>query len=183
MKFAILILAATLAAPAFAESAASSGAQSTANASPNNIGNPTVNVLGSTQAPVTAARVDSHTNQAATAPTVFVNPPAADTCERAGVGVSGGWVTGNAGLNIPRGQSDKCDMRADTINLKVTGAPQDVIKARHCMDAAMAEAYARAGQPCRDERQEARAAAILNGQSVSEGVGVARQPMPWQAGG
>lgn len=167
--------------PTLAETAATSGAQSTAQASPQNIGNPVINVNGAATPAATTAKVDHTTNQAATGPSVFVNPPSADTCERAGVGLSGGWVTGNAGVNIPRGQSDKCDIRADTINLKVTGAPAEVIKARHCMDAAMAEAYARAGQPCRDERPQQRAEAILNGQPDPAPVAV--RPMPWQAGG
>lgn len=175
MKHLITIAAALcLALPVMAQTNAGSSSGSVASTA--NTNNPIFNYIAPAASPNTHAAFD--TNQAATGPSVFVNPPSADTCERAGVGVSGGWVSGNAGVNIPRGQSDKCDMRADTINLKVIGVPMDVIKARHCMDAQMAEAYARAGQPCRDAREGARAAAILDGEPV------ARKPVaPWMAGG
>lgn len=155
-KFALAIVLASMAAsPAFAQNNASAATDSLAVASPSNIGNPVINMAAANPFSFTSALQRIETNQASPGPSVFVNPPAADTCDRAGVGISGGWVTGNAGVNIPRGQSDKCDMRADSINLKVIGAPPEVIKARHCMDANMAEAYARAGVPCRDMRPEA----------------------------
>lgn len=98
------------------------------------------------------------TNQAATPGTVFVNPPAAETCARAGNGFAVQGVGAGLSASIGGVESVKCDMRADTINLKVTGAPQEVIKARQCMDAQMAEAYARAGQPCEDRRAAERKA-------------------------
>lgn len=146
---------------ALAETAANSGSQSTAQASPQNIGNPIVNVNGTPTAPITAARVDNnvHTNQAATPGTVFVNPPAADTCAKPGSGLAVQAPGGGAAVTIGGGESAKCDMRADTINLKVTGAPQSVIKSRQCMDPQMAEAYARAGEPCVDQRPQQRAEA------------------------
>lgn len=172
MRSLIIAAAVCLAFPAFAESTA--GSTSGSIASTANTNNPTFNYIAPAASPNTHATID--TNQAASAPSVFVNPPAADTCDRAGVGISGGWVSGNAGVNIPRGESAKCDMRADTINLKVVGAPPAVIKARHCMDAQMAEAYARAGDPCVDLRPAEKRA-------EGYGLGTKRQPMPWQAGG
>jgi len=173
MKSFVLLVALCAALPALAQSNASTSAASRAETAVQ--GNGVVSITNQAAPAVTSAKFE--TNQAASGPSVFVNPPAADTCDRAGVGISGGWVTGNAGVNIPRGQSDKCDMRADSINLKVVGAPSEVIKARHCMDAQMAEAYARAGQPCVDARESKRAEAILNGAPV------AVRPQPWQAGG
>lgn len=165
----LLTIAAALcfALPALAQTNAGSSSGSIASTA--NTNNPTFNYIAPAASPSTHATFD--TNQAASGPSVFVNPPAADTCDRAGLGISGGWVSGNAGVNIPRGQSDKCDMRADTINLKVIGAPMEVIKARHCMDAQMAEAYARAGLPCRDMREGVQPTAART------------QPAPWTAGG
>jgi hypothetical protein len=150
MKKIILVAAMLAASTAFADTTAGSTSGSVASVAPTNIGNPTINMPGTN--PNTYTRFDGSTNQAATGPSVFVNAPAADTCERAGFGASVGTVGANAGVNIPRGQSDKCDVRADTVNLRFTGASQGVIKARHCMDAQMAEAYARAGEPCVDAR-------------------------------
>lgn len=181
MKLATLILATLLAAPAFAETAATSGAQSTAQASPNNIGNPIVNVNGAPGTPVTAARVDHNTNQAASPAAQFINAPSADVCARPGDAVA----VGTAGLQVAATKGgtvyDRCDMRADAISLKVTGQPPEVIKARYCMDEKMAEAYARAGMACTDARPQQRAEAILNGQPDPAPVAV--RPMPWQAGG
>lgn len=173
MKSFVILVALCAALPALAQSNASTSAASRAETAVQ--GNGVVSIQNQAAPAVTSANF--HTNQAATGPSVFVNPPGADTCERAGVGLSVGAVGGNAGVNIPRGQSEKCDVRADTINLKVVGAPMEVIKARHCMDAQMAEAYARAGQPCTDAREGKRAEAILNGGPV------ATRPQPWQAGG
>lgn len=148
----ILILAALAASlPAFAQSDAGASSLSRAETAVQGNGIVTINNPSATS-------TDWRTNQASAAPAVFVNAPSADTCERAGFGFAAGAVGGNAGVNIPRGQSDKCDVRADTVNLKFTGAPQEVIKARHCMDAQLAEAYARAGQPCRDQRPQQQAA-------------------------
>lgn len=154
----ILILAAIFAAfPALAQSEAGSASQSRAETAV--AGNGVVTVNQAAQPAYTAADVRHTTNQAATGPSVFVNAPSADTCERAGFGLSVGAVGGNAGANIPRGQSDKCDVRADTVNLRFVGAPAEVIKARHCMDTQLAEAYARAGMPCEDKRPAAQVSA------------------------
>jgi hypothetical protein len=150
MKKIILAAAMLAASAAFADTTAGSSSGSVASVAPTNIGNPTINMPGTN--PNTYTRFDGSTNQAATGPSVFVNPPSADTCERAGFGASVGTVGANAGVNIPRGMSVECNMRADAVNLKFTQAPQAVIKARHCMDPNMAEAYARAGDPCTDAR-------------------------------
>lgn len=177
MKHLIIAAALCLALPALAQTNA--GSQSGSVASTANTNNPTFNYIAPAANPHTTA--DFRTNQAASGPSVFVNPPGADTCDRAGLGISVGAVGGNAGLNIPRGQSDKCDMRADTINLKVVGAPPAVIKARHCMDAQMAEAYARAGIPCKDMRGVDWSGA--EGEGYGLGTPVAKQPEPWKVGG
>lgn len=181
MKFALIALAALLAAPAFAEVSAGSSSGSTAMVNPGTINSPLVNIGAAPG--VTAGSLDNRvtTNQAASAGTVFVSPPVAGTCTGAGSGAAvqipgGGVVLSKGGEPVA-----KCDTREDVVNLKWSGAPAEVVKARQCMDKDMAEAYARAGQPCVDQRPDARAAAILNEQP--DPAPVAARPMPWQAGG
>jgi hypothetical protein len=182
MKNLFVLAALAAALPAFAQSEAGSTAQSRAETAVS--GNGIVTIQNQAQPANTYARFDGTTNQAASAPPVYVNAPSADTCERAGFGLSAGAVGGNAGINVPRGQSDKCDVRADTVNLRFVGAPAEVIKARHCMDVQLAEAYARAGMPCVDWREQqgpARPTGAIGGGSSD--TQARRQPMPWQAGG
>lgn len=174
MRSLIIAAAVCLAFPAFAESTA--GSTSGSIASTANTNNPTFNYIAPAANPNTYARVEGTTNQAATAATVFVNPPSSDVCAKAGTAISAQAVGAGAAVSFGGGESAKCDMRADTINLKVIGAPMEVIKARHCMDAQMAEAYARAGAPCVDMRPAEKRA-------EGYGLGTKRQPMPWQAGG
>lgn len=150
MKHLLILAAALACGTALAQSDSASVARSETQVAGNGI----VTINNSGQPTNTANRADLHTNQAASAPSVFVNAPSADTCEKAGFGLAVGTVGGNGGLNIPRGMSDPCNVRADTVNLKFTGAPDAVIKARHCMSAEMAEAYARAGMPCVDQRPQ-----------------------------
>lgn len=195
MKVIAIVLAALVAAPALAQplrldgthANSSSGSEAAAISSPQNIGNPIVN-LNTTAPALTRGAVDYTTNAAATGPTVFVNPPSADTCAKAGLGISGGWVSGNAGVNVPMGASDTCETRADAINLKVTGAPPEVIKARQCQNPAIAQAYQDAGFPCPKVRPTA-AADDLEAEGQRTGWWgtaprtVSTQPKPWMAGG
>ena len=165
----------------------SSGSEAAAVSSPQNIGNPNI-TLNTTSPALTRGAVDYNTNQASTGPTVFVNPPSADTCSRPGLGVSGGWVSGNAGINVPMGASDTCETRADAINLKVTGAPQEVIKARQCQNPAIAKAYEDAGFPCPRGDKAASADAFEQEAQKTSWWGTApgavpAQPKPWMAGG
>lgn len=133
-----------LAGAAQAESNATSGSTASAVVAPQNIGNPVINI---DSAPG-RTRADFHTNQAATAATVFVNPPSADVCAKAGTGVSM-QVAGFGGAISNGGDaSETCETRADTVNFKFTGASAAVIKARHCQSPAMAQAYEDAGEPC-----------------------------------
>lgn len=149
MKKSLIILAALAAASsAFAQSESVSGSSSAVQTAVQGNGIVTIE----NQAQPANSRTDWHGNTAASAGTVFVNPPAADTCARPGFGLSAQAVGGGVALSAPGVESEKCDMRADVLNLKVTGAPQEVVKARQCMDSKMAEAYARAGMPCRDMR-------------------------------
>lgn len=173
----LLVLAVLCAClPVLAQSQTTSDSTSGSTAASSNVNNPTfiynapvaaatptASSSGPTASTSTNANFSStdssfRTNQAASAGTVFVNPPAADTCARAGNGFSVQGVGAGASLSLGGVESAKCDMRADSINLKVIGAPAEVIKARHCMDAQMAEAYARAGQPCVDKRPAAQMA-------------------------
>ena len=184
MKTFVALIAALLlasAAPAFADTGAQSGSLSTAVVSPGQINSPIVQIQNGGVPAITRGATDFHTNAANTAPTVFVNPPSADTCQKPGVGVSGGWVTGNAGVNIPLGASDTCEVRADAINLKVTGAPAAVIKARQCQNPAIAQAYADAGDPCPSRQQVG--AAPAGPVAVPPASVTPRQPKPWEAGG
>lgn len=127
-----------------AESTAGSASDSRAVVAPQNIGNPVINLESGPSS--IRSKIDS--NQAATAATVFVNPPSADTCAKAGTGVSM-QVAGFGGAISNGGDpSETCETRADTINMKVTGASAAVIKARHCQSPAMAQAYEDAGEPC-----------------------------------
>lgn len=140
------IIAAALCLPllALAQTQAGSTSGSTASVAPVNVGNPVINLPG---APAeTRTRIES--NQAAGAATVFVNPPAADTCAKAGFGLSLQAVGAGAALSAPTGENLGCETRADAINLKVTGVAQSVIKARQCQNPAMAQAYEDAGDPC-----------------------------------
>lgn len=156
-------------APLFAFAQATSDSNSGSTATNSNVNNPTFVYSPSGAGAAGAGTAGPalgfnstdqrfHTNQAATPGTVFVNPPASETCARAGNGFALQGVGAGLSASIGGVESVKCDMRADTINLKVTGAPQDVIKARQCMDPQMAEAYARAGQPCEDRRPAERKA-------------------------
>lgn len=180
MKHLLIAAALCAAFPVLAQTNAGSSSGSVASTANTNA--PVFNYTSPAASPFTAARVDQdvHSNQAATAATVFVNPPSADTCAKPGTGISAQGVGAGVGLSIGGGESAKCDMRADTINMKVIGVPMEVIKARHCMDAQMAEAYARAGMPCRDMREGVRAQGLLDGEAVPV---ARRQPAPWQAGG
>ena len=128
-----------------AESAATSGSTAGAVVAPQNIGNPTIAI---DQSGPSDTRARFHTNQAATAATVFVNAPSADVCAKAGTGVSM-QVAGFGGAISNGGDaSETCETRADTVNFKFTGASAAVIKARHCQSPAMAQAYEDAGEPC-----------------------------------
>lgn len=155
MKKLVIVAALMLAGHAFAQTSAGSSSGSTAMVAPGQINSPIVEV---NSAAPDRMRNDIHTNQAATAATVFVNPPAADTCAMAGSGVSLQLPGGGAAISAGGEASVRCEMRADVINLKVTGAPGEVVKARQCMDDKMAEAYARAGMPCTDARPQRTAA-------------------------
>lgn len=155
MKRILLVAALALAGSAAFAQSTSSG-MSTAIVQPGQINSPIVEV---NSAAPDRMRNDIHTNQAATAATVFVNPPAADTCAMAGSGVSLQLPGGGAAISAGGEASVRCEMRADVINLKITGAPDAVWKARQCMDDKMAEAYARAGIPCTDARPQRTAAA------------------------
>lgn len=174
MKKLVIVAALMLAGHAFAQTSAGSSSGSTAIVQPGQINSPIVEV---NSAAPDRMRNDIHTNQAATAATVFVNPPAADTCAMPGNGFGvqapGGGVVVSAGGKV----AIKCDMRADAISLKVTGQSPAVVKARYCMDEDMRESFAAAGEPCIDARPQRTSTA------TSEGVGFAQQPKPWQAGG
>lgn len=127
-----------------AESAATSGSTAGAVVAPQNIGNPTISI----ESGPSDTRARFHTNQAATAATVFVNAPSADVCAKAGTGMSM-QVAGFGGAISNGGDaSETCETRADTVNFKFTGASAAVIKARHCQSPAMAQAYEDAGEPC-----------------------------------
>lgn len=127
-----------------AESNATSGSTAGAVVAPQNIGNPNITIESGPD----STRARFHTNQAATAATVFVNAPSADVCAKAGTGVSM-QVAGFGGAISNGGDaSETCETRADTVNFKFTGASAAVIKARHCQSPAMAQAYEDAGEPC-----------------------------------
>lgn len=176
MKLAAIALASLLAASgALAQSTSGSTSASTATVAPGTINSPLVNIGGTTQQPYTAADVRHTTNQAATTGTVFVNPPASGTCATAGSGLALQAVGGGAAVSIGGGASETCEAREDVVNLKWSGAPAEVVKARQCMVPAMAEAWARAGIPCVDLRTQA--------QPTAAGPALAQQPKPWMAGG
>lgn len=156
MKKLAIVAALMLAGHAFAQTSAGSSSGSTAMVAPGQINSPIVEV---NSAAPDRMRNDIHTNQAATAATVFVNPPAADTCAMAGSGVSLQLPGGGAAVSAGGSASVRCEMRADTISLKVTGQSPAVIKARYCRDEEMREAFAAAGEPCTDARPQRTAAA------------------------
>lgn len=145
------LVALTLAAGAMAQTQSTSASGSTAAVDGGTINSPLVQV---NSAAAERMRSDIHTNQAATPATVFVNPPAADTCAMPGSGLALQLPGGGFGGTLAGEASVRCEMRADVLNLRVTGADPIVIKARQCMDDKMAEAFARAGMPCKDLRPE-----------------------------
>lgn len=169
-RIAIVIASLFVVTSALAEASAGSSSGSTAVVAPVNVGNPVINLPASPS--YVKNEIDS--NQASSAATVFVNPPAADTCAKAGSGASL-QLAGVGGSYTKGGDpSETCETRADSINLKVVGAAPAVIKARHCQSPAMAQAYEDAGDPCpahlrpaRARKEQARAEAALNGQTVA----------------
>jgi hypothetical protein len=160
-----------------AESNAGSTSTSGAVVAPQNIGNPVIQI----ESAPGHTRADFHTNQAATAATVFVNPPAADTCAMAGTGVSA-QVAGFGGAISNGGDASKtCETRADTINMKVIGVTMSVIKARHCQNPVMALAYEDAGEPCVERLRPARpiTAGTQPESSASSDPYIARSGRSW----
>lgn len=171
MKRIAIVIASLLAVTsALAESTAGSSSGSTAVVAPVNVGNPVINL------PASPGHVKNEidSNQASSAATVFVNPPAADTCAKAGSGASLQLAGIGGAVSSGGDPSETCETRADSINLKVIGAAPAVIKARHCQSPAMAQAYEDAGDPCparlrpaQARQEQARAEAVLNGQAVA----------------
>lgn len=181
MKNALILVAALAALPALAQdkpsfgtgtNGSSSGSLSTAQTAIENVGSPIINLPGANP----EQRTEFKGNTAAQAATVFVNPPAADTCAMPGSGGSVQVVGAGAGLSIAGDASVRCEMRADVLNLKVTTGDMDVIKARQCMDAQMAEAYARAGKPCVDKRPQKTAEADPIAQVIAAKTGEPTDP-------
>jgi hypothetical protein len=152
---------------AHAQSTATTRGEATAATEIKDVGNPIINLPGAPE----RTRADFHTNQAATAATVFVNPPSADVCAKAGTGVSVQVAGFGGALSNGGDASESCETRADTVNLKFTGAPAAVLKARHCQSPAMAQAYEDAGEPCPQRLRPLQPAQ----QSVSDDPYIARR--------
>lgn len=169
-RIAIVIASLFVVTSALAETIAGSQSGSTAATEIRDVGNPVINLPASPG--YVKNKIDS--NQASSAATVFVNPPAADTCAKAGTGASLQVAGVGAAISNGGDPSETCETRADSINLKVIGAAPAVIKARHCQSPAMAQAYEDAGDPCparlrpaQARQEQDRAEAVLNGQAVT----------------
>ena len=146
-----LLSALVVASPSHAQATATTRGEATAATEIKDVGNPVINLPGANP----YQRSDFHTNQAASAGTVFVNPPAPGTCVLPGDGASLQFAQVGAVVSKGGKVYVRCDIKDDALNMKVTGQPPEVIKARYCMDEAFAEAYARAGLPCEDKRPPA----------------------------
>lgn len=85
---------------------------------------------------------------AASAAPVYVNPPSGDVCQRAGFGMSLQGYGGGGAISAGGSESDTCETRADAVNLKFTGAPEAVIRARQCQNPKIAQAFKDAGIDC-----------------------------------
>lgn len=116
---------------------------------------------------------------AASAASVYVNPPSSDVCQRAGFGLSLQGYGGGGAISAGGSESDSCETRADAINLKYTGAPEVVIRARQCQNAKIAKAFEDAGMPCPKSKVSASESAV----PALASAPTRRQPKPWEAGG
>lgn len=86
---------------------------------------------------------------AASAAPVYVNPPSSDVCQRAGFGLSLQGYGGGGAISAGGSESDSCEIRANAVNLKFTGAPEAVIRALQCQNPKVAKAFEDAGIPCK----------------------------------
>lgn len=85
----------------------------------------------------------------ASAAPVYVNSPSADVCQRSGFGASLQGPAGGGAISFGGSESDTCETRADAVNLKFTGAPEAVIRARQCQNPKIAKAFEDTGVPCK----------------------------------
>lgn len=86
---------------------------------------------------------------ASSAAPVYVNPPSADVCQRAGFGLSLQGYGGGGAISAGGSESDSCEIRANAVNLKFTGAPESVIRALQCQNPKIKQAYEDAGISCK----------------------------------
>lgn len=98
---------------------------------------------------------------AASAAPVYVNSPSADVCQRSGFGASLQGPGGGGAISFGGSESETCETRADAVNLKFTGAPEAVIRARQCQNPKIAKAFEDAGVPCKSGSKVASAGAPL----------------------